>query len=504
MNFISTWKWEALSILSGILLTLSFAPFNYSYLSFVSLTLIFLAWQQCSPSRALLRGYLYGVGLFGSGISWVYISIHDYGGAPQIGALLLTLLVICFWALFPALTGYLSLKLTQKTQKNKIVWIIPLVWMLIEYFRGSWLLNGFPWLQIAYTQMNTPLQGFIPILGVYGTGFLLSFLASLLASELIGGLKKVKISAIAFIVVCALGMGLQNIEWTQPIGKEIKVALIQGNFSQDQKWLPKNKIKTLLSYREMTEQNWDSDVIVWPETAVPDYLSHVEKHFLTPLSRAAKANKTDIILGILVTHQQEKQYFNAAITLGQQEAHYYKNHLLPFGEYLPLQPLSGFVLQSLGIQLSDFNSGGDQQTLLKAAGYPFSTSICYEDAFGSEIIHTLPEAAYLVNITNDGWFGDSTEPYQHMQIAQMRALETGRYMLRATNTGITAIVSPKGHIIKQAPLFKQTVLKGSIEPMGGMTPYARLGDGVIIIFLIIALTIVLLCSETTLFGFRRK
>jgi apolipoprotein N-acyltransferase len=165
--------------------------------------------------------------------------------------------------------------------------------------------------------------------------------------------------------------------------------------------------------------------------------------------------------------------------------------LLPFGEYLPLQPLSGFILQSLGMQLSDFTPGGSQQNLLEAGGYPFSTSICYEDAFGGEIINTLPEAAYLVNVTNDGWFGDSIEPHQHMQMAQMRALETGRYMLRATNTGLTAIVAPNGNIIKQAPLFKKTVLKGSIYPMGGITPYAQLGDSLIIAFLIFGLVILL-------------
>lgn len=491
MNIISKWKWEMLSVLSGILLTLSFAPFNYSFLSFISLTTLFLAWQYSSPSRALLRGYLYGLGLFGSGIPWIYISVHDYGGAPHIGAILLTLLAICFWAIFPALTGYLSIKLAKTGHKNKIAWTIPLVWILIEYFRGYWLLNGFPWLQIAYTQMDTPLQGFIPILGVYGTGFLLSFLASLLASELMGGLKKVKLSVIVILVTCALGIGLQRIDWTQPIGNEIKVALIQGNISQDKKWLPQNKINTLVSYKEMTEQNWDSDVIVWPETAVPAYLSQVEKNFLTPLSIEAKAHKTDIILGLPILNYEKKQYFNAVVTLGRNEARYYKNHLLPFGEYLPLQPLSGFILQSLGIQLGNFTPGGDQQKLLEAGGYPFSTSICYEDAFGGEIINTLPEATYLVNVTNDAWFGDSIEPHQHMQIAQMRALETGRYLLRATNTGVTAIVSPKGKIIKQAPLFKKTVLKGSIYPMGGMTPYARLGDNVIIILLMIGLVFVL-------------
>ena len=495
MNFISKWKWEVLSVLSGVLLTLSFAPFNYSYLSLISLIIIFLAWQQSTPARATLRGYLYGLGLFGSGIPWIYISVHVYGGAPQIGAILLTILAVCFWAIFPALTGYISIKLANKNHKKKSAWIIPLVWVLIEYFRGYWFLNGFPWLQIAYTQIETPLQGFIPVLGVYGTGFLLSLLASFIASELVGGIKSIRGSAIILIIIYAFGAGIQDIKWTHPIGEEIKVALIQGNISQEKKWLPQNKINTLISYKEMTEQNWDSDVIVWPETAVPAYLSQVEENFLTPLSIAAKNHNTDIILGLPILNYEENQYFNAVITLGKKEAKYHKNHLLPFGEYLPLQPLSGFILKSLGIQLGNFTPGGDQQKLLEAGGYPFSTSICYEDAFGGEIINTLPEATYLVNVTNDAWFGDSIEPHQHMQIAQMRAIETGRYMLRTTNTGVTAIVSPKGKIIKQAPLFEKTVLKGSIYPMGGLTPYARIGDTIIIVFLACGLAIVLLARR---------
>ncbi|MCK4841437.1 MAG: apolipoprotein N-acyltransferase [Methylococcales bacterium] len=490
MSFVSKWCWELFLPFTGLLLTLSFAPFNYSYLALVSLVFIFFSWLNVSPFRAALRGYLFGLGLFASGISWVYISIHDYGGAPAIGAALLTGLVICFWAIFPALTAYLSVKLTAKKNKDKLIWVIPFIWILIEYYRGYWLLNGFPWLQIAYTQLDTPLKGFVPILGVYGTGFLFAITASII----VAGFKQyLKYSYALVLVLCMWGTGayLQTIKWTEKVGKSITVSLIQGNIAQDQKWLPKNRIKTLVKYHKMTAQNWDSDIIIWPETAIPAFLSQVQKIFLDPLSAQAKANNTDLIVS-LPTKNQNNEYFNVVLTLGKQEGRYNKNHLLPFGEYLPLQPVSGFILKSLGIQLGTFTSGGNDQKLLVAGGYPFATSICYEDAFGGEAIRSLPEAAFLVNVTNDAWFGDSIEPHQHMQLAQMRALETGRYMLRTTNTGMTAIVAPDGQIIKKAPMFKQAVLTGNIFPMTGMTPYARLGDGRIILILAICLLLLLL------------
>ncbi len=488
MHFLSKWRWELLLPFTGILLTLAFAPFEYSYLAVFSLVMVFLSWLNCSPARAAIRGYLFGLGLFGSGISWVYISIHTYGGAPALGSFLLTLLVVCFWALFPALTAYIAVKLAGK-QKHKIIWIIPFVWIGVEYFRGYWLINGFPWLQIAYTQINMPLQGFMPVLGVYGSGFLLALSVSIIVAGFKQFLKAIS-AMLIFVLMWGVGVYLQTIEWTQPIGKTISVALIQGNVPQDQKWLAQNRIQTLTFYKQMTEENWDVDIIVWPETAIPAYLSQVKEVYLTPLSRQAKAHNTDVIVG-LKSFDNKKKHYNSVVTLGVNENQYDKAHLLPFGEYLPLQPLSGFILESLNIQLGDFASGGFDQKLLVAGGYSFATSICYEDAFGSEVASYMPKAAFLVNVTNDAWFGDSLEPYQHMQIAQMRAIETGRYMLRSTNTGVTAIVAPDGRIVKEAPLFKQAVLKGNIVPMGGVTPYAGIGDNIILFILAFCLLVVI-------------
>jgi apolipoprotein N-acyltransferase len=461
---------------AGILYALAFAPFNASYLLFLALLLLFYTWQGATAKQAAGYGYLFGLGQFGLGVSWVYVSIHDFGKAGVLSAGIMTVLFVSFWAIFPALTGYIS-TLSSMRINSLLHWAI--IWTGIEYLRGVFVLSGFPWLLTAYSQLDTPLAGYIAIVGVYGTGFLAALTAILLLS-----LRQQKNWRVAgfLISLWAMGAYLQTVQWTQPIGAPIPVALIQGNVSQDQKWLPENKINTLRLYKTLTEQNWDAKIIVWPETAIPAYLYEVKEHFLLPLQQLAQQQHSDLIVGLPIKETDGKKY-NAAMTLGNQMADYRKQHLLPFGETMPWQPLSGFVLRQLGLNLGDFTAGADNQTLLQAGGYSFSTSICYEDVFAELAIQGLAEAAFLVNVTNDAWFGNTIEPHQHNQIARMRALETGRYLLRATNTGLTTIIAPTGKIVQQLPLFEVDVLRGHIIPMGGLTPYARLGDMPVLIFL---------------------
>ncbi|MEI6333545.1 MAG: apolipoprotein N-acyltransferase [Methylococcaceae bacterium] len=484
MQISSKNHWDLLAALAGILFTLAFAPFDYPYLAPLALSLLFASWQNITPRRALIRGYLFGLGSFGLGVSWVYISIHDFGGANWLSSGLLTALFFGFWALFPALAGYFSVKILPDNRTLISVWVMPVVWLLIEYFRGNCLLNGFPWLQSAYSQLETPLAGYIPIIGVYGTGFLVALTASSMA--FIFQSRKHGLLLTAFIVsLWVTGSVLQTVKWTHAIGKPVQVSLIQGNITQDQKWRPENKLKTLQLYKELTAAHWNSVVVIWPETSIPAYLSEVNEWFLQPLSNAAKQHNTDLIVSLPVHDNATDEKYNAVMTLGKEAGLYRKKHLLPFGEYLPWQPVSGFILNSLAIKLGNFTPGNIDQPLLKAGGYSFITSICYEDAFGDAGLTGLPDAAYLVNVTNDGWFGNSIEPYQHLQMARMRALETGRFMLRATNTGVTAVIAPDGRIINQAPLFTTTVLTETITPMGGMTPYANRGDTPFVIVLLI-------------------
>ncbi|TAK63504.1 apolipoprotein N-acyltransferase [Methylobacter sp.] len=528
MHYSYSKSWDFCVLPAGILLTLSFAPFDYSSFALIALAILFASWRNVSAKRAALRGYLFGLGAFGSGVSWVYISMHDFGGANVFGSSLLTGLFAGFWALFPALSGYLSVKTIPINKGFARVVGVPAVWILIEYLRGYWVLNGFPWLHVAYSQLEMPLAGYIAVAGVYGTGFILALTASIVveivwataSADILltvnhsyaksafpsslrimqavehcrgGFLSPAQIKPpLHLIMMLAVLWGtgglLRNITWTHQIGPPIRVSMIQGNIAQDQKWRPENKISTLLKYKKMTEEHWDSQAIIWPETAIPAFLDQVQETFLAPLRNNAKLHNTDLIISVPVHDRPIDQKYNAVITIGKDEDIYRKTHLLPFGEYLPLQPLSGFVLNMINIKLGNFTAGTASQPLLKAGGYPFITLICYEDVFGDLGIRGLPDAAYLVNVTNDGWFGNSIEPHQHMQMARMRAIETGRFLLRATNTGMTGIVSPKGEIVSQAPLFQETALTGTITPMGGMTPYARWGDkpviGVMVILLL--------------------
>lgn len=489
-------RYEFLTPLAGILFAFSFAPLGWSYFAIIALAILFLSWRNVSPAKGAFYGFLFGLGLFGFGVSWVFVSVHYYGGASILGSGLLTLFFAVFWALFPALTGYLCIKFKVAEANrwffNVVIWAA--IWMLVENFRGYWLLNGFPWFQVAYSQIDTPLAGFVPLLGVYGTGFIGVLSALLLAEALLQKQNRVILLS-AVVGLWVLGGMLSTVKWTTPQGDKMTVALIQGNISQDQKWASGNRLKTLLKYKQLTEDNWDAKVIVWPETAIPAFLSQVDDFFLKPLEAEAQLHQSDLVVSLPIEGEGEHEIYNGVLTLGHERKIYKKNHLLPFGEYLPLQPLSGWVLKLLGVHLGDFTAGGAQQELLTAGGYQFATSICYEDGFGGEVASNSRDAAYLVNVTNDAWFGNSLEPHQHFEIARMRALETGRYLLRATNTGITAIVGPDGKVVKQAVLFEAAVLKGEIEIMHGITPYVLLGDNAILLAISVLLVAVLLVEK---------
>jgi apolipoprotein N-acyltransferase len=463
---------------AGMLLTLSFAPFYYSYLAVFALFILFYSWTDASPGKAALRGLLFGLGLFGSGASWIYFSVRDFSGAGVVAASAVTLLFVLAMASFSTLAGYVCGRFFPVAGIAGITLGYPAAWVFSEYLRGYVTLNGFPWLQAGYSQEHSFLAGYIPLFGVYGTGFLAAFTAAALAAAARRKEHALWLCA-GVIALWAGGAGLRTVTWTHPIGAAIRVTLVQGNIPQNDKWLPENRDKTLRMYRDMTARHWDSQLIVWPETAVPAFFDQVKDAFIDPLHREAQRHRTDLVVPLPI-READNDYYNAVMTLGGSMGIYRKVHLVPFGEYLPLEPLSGAIVKALDAHVGNFVPGKADQPLLQAAGYPFAASICYEDAFGAETIRSMPEAAFLVNVTNDSWFGEYLQPQQHMQMARVRALETGRYMLRATNTGITAVVAPDGATVAEAPRSQRFALTSSIVPMGGMTPYARLGDKFII------------------------
>ncbi len=472
--FKSAWG-HMIAVAAGILFAFSFAPFDFSLFIFIALAIFRLLLNQLSAKQALLRGFLFGLGIFGVGVSWVFVSMVVTPQSNLTLPILMTLFYCSFWAIFPALFAYVFARLSRSQQEINSVLLFASLWILLEYIRGEWVLNGFPWLQAAYSQLDSPLSGFIPIAGVYGTGFIVVLLATFLAEVFIDPAKKIIVILIVFPLFIVSGKWLDQIDWTNENGGLIKVTLIQGNIAQKDKWAVENRNSTLKQYYDDSAEHWDSDVIIWPETAIPAYYTDVKDDYLIPLEQEGILNNTDIIASLPYKDEEGKLY-NSVLVLGKEPAMYKKIHLLPFGEYLPWQPVSGYVLGLMDMKLGKFSAGDIDQPLLKVAGHHFVTSICYEDAFGKQSIRQIEKASFLVNVSNDGWFDGSIEPFQHMQIARMRALESGRYLLRATNTGITAVVSEKGKIINQAPLRQRYSLTSDIKPMSGLTPYALIGD----------------------------
>ncbi len=480
--FKSAWG-NIYAMMAGILYTLAFSPFDFSIFAFIALALFRLSIFQLTVKKAILRGFLFGLGIFGSGVSWVFVSMVVNEQVSFVMPILMTLFYCSFWAIFPAISAYFF---TILQNNNKFDWLIfSCVWILVEYIRGEWILNGFPWLQVAYSQLDTPLSGYVPMLGVYGTGFVCVVMATLLAELWLG--KQLRGQCLVIIVVLLVsGVIFNSVHWTNVFSDTIRVTLIQGNIAQKDKWAIENRNITLKQYYDDSAAHWDSDVIIWPETAIPAYYADVKEDYLIPLEQEAIQNNTDIITSLPYTDEASKLY-NSVLVLGEKPGMYKKIHLLPFGEYLPWQPVSGYVLGLMDIRLGKFSAGAINQPLLEVAGHHFITSICYEDAFGEQSIRYIEQARFLVNVTNDSWFDGSIEPYQHLQIARMRALESGRYLLRVTNTGVTAVLSEKGKIIKQAPLRQRYTITADIPPMSGLTPYSRMGDKPVILFLLLVM-----------------
>lgn len=467
---------DALALLGGLLLPLSFAPYNYPFLAIVALALLFASWLDAPPGLALRRGYLFGLGKLGFGMAWIYISIHDYGGAGVLAAVGITALFVAVFALYPALAGWLARRYFAGSQTAQAIGVFPAVWVLMEWFR-SWLLTGFPTMEIGNSQTDTPLAGLAPLLGSYGIGWAVAVMAGLLlllTRRWTGGWRYAAMAGIMLLV--ALGRWSGQAQWTQPAGPPFRVTLLQGNIPQDAKWKPETRQSTLKLYAELTRRHWDSKLIVWPETAVPAFYHLAKDNFLDPLAAEAKAHGADLLIGIPYHHPTEDYYHNALAGLGQTPGFYFKRHLVPFGEYLPLRPVLGWMLDVMKIPLSNFAPGDAHQPPLVAAGYPVAASICYEDLFNQEVLAALPDAAYLVNVTNDAWFGDSAALHLHTQVSRMRALETGRWMLHTTNTGLTAIIDPRGTIKARAPLLQTADLTAMVTPMQGRTPFIVWGN----------------------------
>jgi apolipoprotein N-acyltransferase len=480
---------DALAAGAGASGVLAFAPFEWRILAVLSPAVLILVWLDASPPRAFWRGYLYGLAGFGVGVSWVYNSIHEFGHAPAAMAAAITLAFVLFLALYPGLVGWACGRYIRSSQWLRIGLGVPVLWTLFEWLR-SWVLTGFPWLLLGQAQMDGPLGGIIPLFGVLGASALTILISAMLV--LVGVSKGRGRRWLAASVVLGVVLGailLARVSWTAPAGGPLRVSLIQGNVSQDEKWRPERLAPTQALYADLTREHWDSRLIIWPETAIPMFYSDIDGSYFAPLAEEARRHGTDIITGIFSEDPARHRVYNSLVRLGEPPEFYHKRHLVPFGEFLPLRGLLMWMSAMIVIPMSDLDAG-EGRPLLVAGDLVLGTSICYEDAYGNEVIDALPQANLLVNVSNDAWFGNSLAPAQHLEIARLRALETGRVLLRATNTGISAIIGPDGRIIARSPQFEVHVLSAQVRPRQGLTPFARWGNWGVVTVLVLALGII--------------
>lgn len=470
---------------------LGFGPFGLFWATPLSAAVLVWLWWDVPPGRAAWLGFAWGAGLFGIGVSWVYVSMHVYGGMPPWMAVLVVIVFVAILSLYPALVGWVHRRFLAPHGPVGLVAGLPALWALSEWIRG-WAFSGFPWLSLGYSQVDSWLSGWSAVLGVYGV----SWLAMLTSVLLVAGVRYGRgwrwCAVLALGAVWIGGLGLSQVRWAEADGDPVAVALVQGNVPLDRKWAADQRPEILNRYLTLSNQLEDRDLVVWPESALPYFIHEVDDR----IWRSMRRHPADFVLGMLEqrTDGRDVRAYNSVVAITERDPQIYrKSHLVPFGEYLPLKPLFGWVIDYLEIPMSDFNAWeGPKQGPLRAAGTRLGITVCYEDAFPEETARPLPDAGVLVNVSEDAWFGDSLAPHQRIQMARMRALETARPMLRAANTGVSAVIDHRARVTAESSQFVATVVKGSVQPMKGSTPFVRWGNtGVVVVSgLLIALSLV--------------
>ncbi|MFB9869552.1 apolipoprotein N-acyltransferase [Vreelandella sulfidaeris] len=454
------------ALVAGGFTTLTASPFELWWLGPVAMGLLYTGLHALTPAQAALKGWLYGVALFASGASWVYVSIHDYGytGVPL--AVFLTTLFVTILALFFAGTFWLYRRFTSA----RLAFIsFAGAWVLGEVVR-TYLFTGFPWLLVGSGFIDSPLAAWAPIGGVY----LLSLwvvLSGALAAELLLRRQWWTLAPLAAIWLLPLALPQQ---WTTPAAEPTRVALLQGNLPQLSKWTPEGQREAANTYSALTRDVADEvDLILWPETALP----MMEAQARPVLERVQANLPPDVaLLTGIVQRDEAGRYYNSVIGVGNVEGSYQKEHLVPFGEYLPLESVLRGAIDFFDLPMSTFTKGDAEQTPMQAAGIHIGNAICYEIIYPQLVARRAKDSDVIVTISNDTWFGASIGPHQHLQMARLRARENGRYVVRATSNGITAIIDPKGRIVERVPQFQTTALTGEFFAMQGLTPFTRTGS----------------------------
>lgn len=473
--------WATLiGLAAGALGVTSFAPFHFWPGYFLSLV-VYSAFVITSPTRkvAFWRSITVALGFFGAGISWVYVSIAEYGQVGTLIAGIITLAFILVLSFFWAAAGWAAWRLMNRFASLPTgLWVT--VCLLLGEVGRSTFFTGFPWLLPGYAVENNWLFELLPIGGIWLTSTAVVLTASVMASAVLSpqANSTAKQQPLWFIVfalwIGAAYLHYAPVTWVKETG-HIKTTLVQGNIKQDEKWLARMAKQSLSFYQQTTIEHLDSDLVVWPETAITYSYPQVSP-YLKSFSQELADSQTTLITGIPDVGEKTGEYYNAIWATGNGFGLYYKRRLVPFGEYIPFAEYVGPILDVFGMPMSSFKSGDDNQPVLQAGEWGIAPFICYEIVYAEQVRQMVRDSDLLITISNDGWFGTSFGPWQHLQIAQFRAKETGRYVIRATNTGITAFIDEKGNIIAQAPQFEQTTLTANAKTFSGITPYVNWGN----------------------------
>ena len=482
------YAYDALVLVSGALLPLAFAPLNLVPLALLVPAVLFYAIYDMPKWLAIRRGYLFGMGLFAVGASWVYVAISDFGFTSWPVAFLLTFIFVAFLALFHAFQAYVCYRLTFGLSFSVACVVFGFSWLLFEWIRG-WFMTGFPWLNLGYAHTNTPLAGYAPILGVYGVSLMSLVVTVSLCLTLNVKRYFIGIAVAIIATVFVGGWALQKITWSEKSGEPLKVAIVQASLSQVTKWDPDQIRYRMDVYTEMTEPLWGKyDLIMWPENTLTILWQDAPTGFRDALQQRSLSSGTTLVLGVPYGSVETK-YYSSLVVIGKTPGLYHKRHLVPFGEYVPLPDFARKLAGFFDLPMSGFSAGEKSQSVLDVAGQKMAPTICYEDAFGEELIDFLPAATVLINGSNNAWYGRSWAAPQHLQIARMRAIETQRQSIRSTTTGISALINERGELIGQTQLLKKEILTGSVQPLSGATPYVSWGNWPVLIIVFLSLLI---------------
>jgi apolipoprotein N-acyltransferase len=468
----------AQALVAGALLPLAFSPLEFWPLEFFSLAWLYVLLRERTPREAAWLGFCYGVGAFGVGTSWVYVSIHDFGNAPPPVAFFITVGFVLLLASYVALQFHFYRRCCR--QNWSLIPGFAAAWVLGEWLRG-WLFTGFPWLYLGYPHVTTFFSGVAPLFGVLGLSFVVALSSALMGEiakrwrhiHLSDRLARTRLSLMLLALWASCGF-VHDIEWTRPLdAPPLSVGLVQGNVEQSLKFDPAHLQEGLNRYASLSTPLWQHDLVVWPETAIP-LVYQREPNLIQQLQLQARATDTTLISGVFF--QEGDAIHNSLVTFGNGEGVWHKQKLVPFGEYVPLRQLFSTLLQLFALPQSSLAPGPADQELLHAGEHSIAPFICYEVVYADFVRRYGREADLLLTVSNDTWFGTSWGPHQHLQMAAMRARELGRYMVRATNNGITALINERGELTAVAPQFEATVLEGRVRLFAGTTPFARWGS----------------------------